>query len=220
MKNGQRDCRGNRWERKYSQCISLCNKASVSVEAGGHNSRRNSKNIEGVLSVVKGGGQYQIVIGRHVGDVYQELLSVYDMQKEESGLKDAKEFKEEMKDKKISSRFIDTISGVFTPILNLLIATGIIKCFLALMTATGLMDATAGTYQILSIAGDCFFYFMPVFLGYTAMKNSVGLRLLEWLSVQLLCTRLLRSLWEVSHCIPFCRNDFESPVYVTFWGFQ
>ena len=82
------------------------------------------KNIEGVLSVVKGGGQYQIVIGRHVGDVYQELLSVYDMQKEESGLKDAKEFKEEMKDKKISSRFIDTISGVFTPILNLLIATG------------------------------------------------------------------------------------------------
>lgn len=58
------------------------------------------KNIEGVLSVVKGGGQYQIVIGRHVGDVYQELLSVYDMQKEESGLKDAKEFKEEMKDKK------------------------------------------------------------------------------------------------------------------------
>lgn len=61
------------------------------------------KNIEGVLSVVKGGGQYQIVIGRHVGDVYQELLSIYDMQKEESGLKDAKEFKEEMKDKKISS---------------------------------------------------------------------------------------------------------------------
>ena len=91
--------------------------------------------------------------------------------KKESGLKDAKEFKEEMKDKKISSRFIDTISGVFTPILNLLIATGIIKCFLALMTATGLMDATAGTYQILSIAGDCFFYFMPVFLGYTAMKK-------------------------------------------------
>ena len=132
------------------------------------------KNIEGVLSVVKGGGQYQIVIGRHVGDVYQELLSVYDMQKEESGLKDAKEFKEEMKDKKISSRFIDTISGVFTPILNLLIATGIIKCFLALMTATGLMDATAGTYQILSIAGDCFFYFMPVFLGYTAMKKFGG----------------------------------------------
>lgn len=124
------------------------------------------KNIEGVLSVVKGGGQYQIVIGRHVGDVYQELLSLYDMQKEESGLKDAKEFKEEMKDKKISSRFIDTISGVFTPILNLLIATGIIKCFLALMTATGLLDATAGTYQILSIAGDCFFYFMPVFLGH------------------------------------------------------
>ena len=61
------------------------------------------------------------------GDV-SELLSIYDMQKEESGLKDAKEFKEEMKDKKISSRFIDT-TGVLLRFLNLLIATGIIKCF-------------------------------------------------------------------------------------------
>lgn len=83
--------------------------------------------------------------------------------KKKAGLKDAKEFKEEMKDKKISSRFIDTISGVFTPILNLLIATGIIKCFLALMTATGLMDATAGTYQILSIAGIAFSTLCPSF---------------------------------------------------------
>ena len=91
MKNGQRDCRGNRWERKYSQCISIVTtRLRFQLKQEDTNSRRNSKNIEGVLSVVKGGGQYQIVIGRHVGDVYQELLSVYDMQKEESGLKDVK----------------------------------------------------------------------------------------------------------------------------------
>ena len=177
------------------------------------------KNIEGVLSVVKGGGQYQIVIGRHVGDVYQELLSVYDMQKEESGLKDAKEFKEEMKDKKISSRFIDTISGVFTPILNLLIATGIIKCFLALMTATGLMDATAGTYQILSIAGDCFFYFMPVFLGYTAMKKFGGT---PFVGMAIGAALVYPSIAVIMGGEPlytlFAGTIFESPVYVTFLG--
>lgn len=221
MKNGQRDCRGNRWERKYSQCISLCNKASVSVEAGGHNSRRNSKNIEGVLSVVKGGGQYQIVIGRHVGDVYQELLSVYDMQKEESGLKDAKEFKEEMKDKKISSRFIDTISGVFTPILNLLIATGIIKCFLALMTATGLMDATAGTYQILSIAGDCFFYFMPVFLGYTAMKKFGGTPFVGMAIGAALVYPSIAVIMGGEPLYTLLQERFLSHLYMLhFWGFR
>ena len=48
------------------------------------------KNIEGVLSVVKGGGQYQVVIGRHVGDVYRDLVSLYGLKTEEGGLKVAK----------------------------------------------------------------------------------------------------------------------------------
>lgn len=156
-----------------------------------------------------------------MGDVYQELLSVYDMQKEESGLKDAKEFKEEMKDKKISSRFIDTISGVFTPILNLLIATGIIKCFLALMTATGLMDATAGTYQILSIAGDCFFYFMPVFLGYTAMKKFGGTPFVGMAIGAALVYPSIAVIMGGEPLYTLLQERFLSHRYMLhFWGFQ
>ena len=72
------------------------------------------KAIDGVLSIVKGGGQYQIVIGQHVADVYNELQTMMGTTENEIELKDAKEFKQEMKKKKISSQFIDVISGVFT----------------------------------------------------------------------------------------------------------
>ena len=132
------------------------------------------KEIEGVLSVIKSGGQFQVVIGQHVGDVYKEMTAMYSLDGENTELKDAKEFKEEMKDKKVSSRLLDTISGVFTPVLGMLMATGVIKGILALLTATGLLSAGDGTYQILNIVADSFFNFLPLFLGYTAMKKFGG----------------------------------------------
>ena len=95
------------------------------------------KAIDGVLSIVKGGGQYQIVIGQHVADVYNELQTMMGTTENEIELKDAKEFKQEMKKKKISNQFIDVISGVFTPVLGMLTATGVIKGLLAFLAATG-----------------------------------------------------------------------------------
>ena len=53
-----------------------------------------------------------------------------------------------MKKKKISSQFIDVISGVFTPVLGMLTATGVIKGLLAFLAATGLLATTSGTYQL------------------------------------------------------------------------
>lgn len=177
------------------------------------------KEIDGVLSVVKSGGQFQIVIGQHVGDVYKEISAYLGMDTEESGLKDAKEFKAEMKDKKISSRFIDTISGVFTPILGMLVATGVIKGLLSLLTAAGLLASTSGTYQILNIVGDCFFYFMPVFLGYTAMKKFGGT---PFIGIAIGAAFVYPSIstimaGEALYTL-FSGTIFESPVYVTFLG--
>ncbi|MBJ8192365.1 PTS beta-glucoside transporter subunit IIABC, partial [Bacillus cereus] len=69
------------------------------------------------------------------------------------------------------NRFIDTISGVFTPTLGVLSATGMIKGFTALFVALGWLATTSGTYQILNALGDCLFYFFPIFLGYTSAKK-------------------------------------------------
>lgn len=177
------------------------------------------KEIDGVLSIVKGGGQYQIVIGQHVGDVYKELTAMMGVNQENVELKDAGEFKKEMKKKKISSQFIDVISGVFTPILGMLTATGVIKGILALLTATGLLSAASGTYQILNVVGDCFFYFLPIFLGYTSMKKFGGTPFIGMaIGAALVYPSLTTIMAGEALYTLFAGTIFETPVYVTFLG--
>ena len=122
------------------------------------------KNMDGVVTVVKSGGQYQVVIGNHVPDVYADIVAI-------GGFGTASE--EETKGEKLNplNAFIDIISGVFQPILGVLCATGMIKGLNALLSSTGLIDATGSTYEILNAIGDCLFYFFPIFLGYTAANK-------------------------------------------------
>ncbi len=73
--------------------------------------------------------------------------------------------------KGILNRFIDIVAGIFTPIINVLMAAGMIKGLLALLTTFEVLDKASGTYLILNATGDGLFYFFPLFLGYTASKN-------------------------------------------------
>ncbi|MBY9086468.1 PTS transporter subunit EIIC, partial [Paenibacillus sp. HN-1] len=127
--------------------------------------------------------------------------------------------KEEMKEKKVKSGFIDLISGIFTPVLGMLIATGVIKGFLALLTATGLLSMESGTYQLLAIIGDCFFHFMPVFLGYTAMKKFGGS---PFIGVAIGAALIYPSISTIMAGEPlytmFSGTIFESPVHISFLG--
>ena len=78
---------------------------------------------------------------------------------------------DEQKKKTLMDKFIDVISGIFIPVLNVLIATGMIKGFTALLIALSVIDPDSGTNKILQIIGDCFFYFFPVFLAISAAKK-------------------------------------------------
>ena len=125
------------------------------------------KNMDGVVTVIQSAGQYQVVIGNEVADVYDTMLEV-------SGIQgNAPQAGEDESDKNLSliDRFIDLISGIFTPVLSVLIATGMIKGFSALLTSTGIVAAKGGTAQMLNILGDMFFYFLPIFLGLTAARK-------------------------------------------------
>ena len=125
------------------------------------------KNMDGVVTVIQSAGQYQVVIGNEVADVYDTMLEV-------SGIQgNAPQSGEDESDKNLSliDRFIDLISGIFTPVLSVLIATGMIKGFSALLTSTGIVAAKGGTAQMLNILGDMFFYFLPIFLGLTAARK-------------------------------------------------
>ncbi|MGG7214727.1 beta-glucoside-specific PTS transporter subunit IIABC [Clostridium nigeriense] len=121
------------------------------------------KNMDGVVTVVKSGGQYQVVIGNHVPDVYADVVSI-------GGFSTASENAEKEKLSPLNA-FIDIVSGVFQPVLGVLCATGMIKGLNAVLLATKLLEDTSSTYMVLNAIGDCLFYFFPIFLGFTAAKK-------------------------------------------------
>lgn len=121
------------------------------------------KNMDGVVTVVQSGGQYQVVIGNHVPDVYEDVVAV-------GGFAPSSD-EESTEKMSLFNKFIDMISGVFAPTLGVLCATGMIKGFNALFIALHILSDKDGTYIILNGIGDSLFYFFPIFLGYTAAKK-------------------------------------------------
>ena len=125
------------------------------------------KNIDGVISVVKAGGQYQVVIGNNVADVYDELIKIGGF----SGGGEVPDDYEDTSNMSLLDRFIDLISSIFTPALGPLCAAGMIKGFAAMFASLGWIAKTSGTYQILYAIGDSFFYFLPIVLALSASKK-------------------------------------------------
>ncbi|MGI2304523.1 beta-glucoside-specific PTS transporter subunit IIABC [Staphylococcus cohnii] len=123
------------------------------------------KNHDEIVTVMQSSGQYQVVIGNHVPDVYDAITKVTHL---DSASDDQSQ---EKGSGNILNRFIDLISGIFQPILGILAAAGMIKGFSALFLALGWLTESSGTYQILFALGDALFYFFPVFLGFTAAKK-------------------------------------------------
>lgn len=124
------------------------------------------KQRDGIVTVVKAGGQYQVVIGNHVPDVYDTVLKVAGIQGE--GGIDVNEG--DVPQGNIFEQFIALVSGLFQPMLGALSAAGMIKGLVAILAAVGVKD-TSGLYIILNAAGDGFFQFLPVILALTAAKR-------------------------------------------------
>ena len=128
----------------------------------------NDKNIEkipGVIRAIRQGGQYQVVIGNEVSNVYGELIKLGRFD-EETGGRQTGSSKEGW-----FSRLCGFVAGCMTPLLPAMLGCGMIKVVLTLLTTFNLLDTAGSTYAILTVAGDAFFYFMPIMLGYTTAKR-------------------------------------------------
>lgn len=124
--------------------------------------------LDGVITVVKSAGQYQVVIGNAVASVYDALADLAGISEDEAPVDKKAEMQAQGS---IVNRFIGFISGVFTPFLGAMAGAGILKGLLALFTALGWMSTKSGTYEILYAASDGIFYFLPIFLAFTAAKQ-------------------------------------------------
>lgn len=173
------------------------------------------KNMSGVVTVMKSGGQYQVVIGNHVPEVYADVMPLL-------GLDDGASKEEEEGPKgSLFNRFIDTISGIFQPILGVMAACGMIKGLNALFVAIGLYTDTCGGYLVLNAIGDGLFYFLPLFLGYTAAKKFKLKPMLGLVIGAIMCypsiqNSALSASGEPMYTL-FAGSMFESAVYTDFF---
>lgn len=121
----------------------------------------------GVMGVMKNGGQFQVIIGNEVANVYKELVKKIPGAGQTENTASSKPKK---KQNPISTLF-DFISGMFTPILPAITGAGMIKGIVAILVALGWMSNTSSTYIILSAIGDGAFYFLPIILAISASRK-------------------------------------------------
>ncbi|GMO39188.1 MAG: beta-glucoside-specific PTS transporter subunit IIABC [Termitinemataceae bacterium] len=122
------------------------------------------ESTQGVISVVQSGGQFQVVIGNNVSDVYLHLGAMVG-NRGDSGGQDVRG------NDGLLARFIDLIAGIFTPFMGMMAGAGILKGLLVLVTTLKCLNTASPTYAILNAASDALFYFLPIVLGITAARK-------------------------------------------------
>ncbi|MBI6549075.1 PTS transporter subunit EIIC [Xenorhabdus sp. VLS] len=127
------------------------------------------KSHPGIITVVESGGQFQVVIGNEVKEVYQVIQQILTLPDETSSVGNPTDKRDNL-----FNRFIDIISAIFTPFLGVMAASGILKGLLAVAIAFHWLTPDSGTYRIWYAASDSLFYFFPLLLGYTAGKKFGG----------------------------------------------
>lgn len=130
---------------------------------------------DGVIDVAKAGGQYQVVIGAEVGDVYDAIVARL------PGLGGGEVDSEAEAAPRPTtavgwikfgfSSLIGVITGSMIPVIGVLAASGILKGILALLVQFKIVADSSDTYQIISAMADSMFYFLPIIIGFTAARR-------------------------------------------------
>ncbi|MEJ4099859.1 glucose PTS transporter subunit IIA [Corynebacterium mastitidis] len=131
------------------------------------------RDLDGVIDVIRAGGQYQVVIGPGVEDVYAEVAAALGASPDP-----APEAPPQPRPttplgwaKRGFSSLIGVITGSMIPVIGLLAASGIIKGILSLLTTFDLVTDSSDTYLVINALSDAVFFFLPIFVGFTAAKR-------------------------------------------------
>lgn len=138
------------------------------------------KALDGVLGAQFQNDQFQVVIGNQVAAVYEQIED----QMKHSGI--SKPETDAPRSKGINA-VLDTISGIFTPILPAIVGTGMLKGILALLVTLGAIQEKSGEYQVLSSIANAAFYFLPFLL---ALSSARKFKVNEYIALTLAGTLL------------------------------
>lgn len=170
------------------------------------------KQREGVVTVVKSGGQYQVVIGNEVTDVFDAVNKVGHLKTNESV-----DEQDEEAPKGFVAKFIDLMSKIFAPILGPLAAAGMLKGIAAILSVAGMSHS--GTYLLIQAAGDGLFQFLPFFLAYSASKKFKMDKFTAMaLAAAMLYPSLVNPVSGPALYTIFSGTIFATKIYYTFLG--
>ncbi|MGI6230436.1 MAG: PTS transporter subunit EIIC [Tractidigestivibacter sp.] len=131
------------------------------------------KAVDGVLGVQEKGGQYQIIIGTNVPEVYDELCKQGGFEAKEAVDENLDAPKEKLTWKKVGSNILDYLSGSVVPLIPVLITGALFKTLSAIFGSTllGIVSDDSDFIFICNMVYNAAFYFLPIMAGYSAAKK-------------------------------------------------
>lgn len=128
--------------------------------------------LDEVMRVVVIGGQYQVVLGGIVDDVFDETCKLVG----DSVVINETQIEENLDNTETSNKkakpvekLISLLSGIVSPIIPAMLAAGFITALAKLLVLAGISE-TNTTIQLLTVAGDVLYGFFPIFIGWSAAK--------------------------------------------------
>ena len=134
------------------------------------------KNIDGVFGTMNAGGMYQIIIGQNVEKVYERLCEIGNFKKEKMlDEEDSKGVIAEHKDKtvkKIANNVLSYVVASMTPVIYPLLGAALWNTFGLILgpNVLNILSAESGFYVSTQILYSAFFYYLPIYVGYSAAK--------------------------------------------------
>lgn len=130
------------------------------------------KAVPGVLNVIIQNGEYQVVIGQDVPDLYAEIQK-FEGIKAGGAVEDAQAAAADAKLQQgnVINGILSFIGGTFSPVIPVLVAGGLTGAVLSLLTSVFGVSAESGTYTIVYAINQATFYFLPVFIGFAAANR-------------------------------------------------
>lgn len=147
------------------------------------------KAMDGVIDVVSNNVSYQIIIGTHVSEVHAELIAMLGLSNQTSEETTSEEKKHPVK------AMLDLVSETMTPVIEPIIASGLLAGFLSLFTMTGILSDESPTYILLNSIREAVFFFLPILI---AMSCAKRLKASPYLAVALAATLVSSSINDVA----------------------
>ena len=131
------------------------------------------KQISGILKIIESSGQIQCVIGTNVPEVYADFVAISGVKTgaESAAVEEKPQSGVDEKKPNLLVRGLNTLASCVTPYLYAIVAGGMIKGIISLITAIGIVSAQSDVIKVLSAVGDAPFYFMPFLVGFAAAKR-------------------------------------------------